>query len=66
MQLSYAQLPRRRVNVIDLKEVFQFVAPRVRDAAVKTAGQLNHLGIRYGLAGGSRLALMDTFEPHPM
>ena len=37
---------------MDLKEVFSFVAPRVRDAAVKTAGQLNHLGIRYALAGG--------------
>jgi len=37
---------------MDLKEVFQFVAPRVRDAALKTAGQLNHLGIRYALAGG--------------
>jgi hypothetical protein len=37
---------------MDLKEVFRFVAPRVRDAAVKTADQLNHLGIRYALAGG--------------
>jgi hypothetical protein len=37
---------------MDLKEVFRFVAPRVRDAALKTAGQLNHLGIRYALAGG--------------
>jgi len=37
---------------MDLKEVFQFVAPRVREAAVKTADQLNHLGIRYALAGG--------------
>lgn len=52
MQLSYAQIPRRRVNLMDLKEVFRFVAPRVREAAVKTADQLNHLGIRYALAGG--------------
>jgi hypothetical protein len=52
IQLSYAQIPRRRVSVMDLKEVFRFVAPRVRDAAVKTAGQLNLLGIRYALAGG--------------
>jgi len=37
---------------MDLKEVFRFVAPQVREAAVKTAGQLNHLGIRYALAGG--------------
>src|SRR5262247_1065793 len=52
MQLSYAQIPRRRVNLMDIKDTFRFVAPRVRDAAVKTAAQLNHLGIRYALAGG--------------
>src|SRR6185295_14908617 len=52
MQLSYAQTPRRPVKLMNLKEVFRFVAPRVRDAALKTAGQLNHLGIRYALAGG--------------
>jgi hypothetical protein len=37
---------------MDLKEVFRFVAPRVREAAVKTADQLNRLGIRHALAGG--------------
>ena len=37
---------------MDLTEVFRFVAPRIRDAAIKTAGQLNHLGIRYALARG--------------
>ncbi|MGH9762796.1 MAG: hypothetical protein ACREAC_18390 [Blastocatellia bacterium] len=37
---------------MDISEVFRFVAPRVRDAAVETASQLNHLGIRYALAGG--------------
>lgn len=52
MQLSYAQISRRRMNQMDLKEVFRFVAPRVRDAAIKTADQLNQLGIRYALAGG--------------
>jgi len=52
MQLSYAQIPRRRVNFMNLKDVFHFVAPKVRDAAVKAAAQLNHLGIRYALAGG--------------
>lgn len=52
MQLSYAQIPRRPGNIMDLKEVFRFVAPRVREAAVKTAAQLNDLGIRYALAGG--------------
>lgn len=52
MQRSYAQIPRRAVRVMDLKEVFRFVAPRVREAAVKSAAQLNDLGIRYALAGG--------------
>jgi len=52
MQLSYAQIPRRQVNYMDIKEAFRFVAPRVRDAALKTAAQLNHLGIRHALAGG--------------
>lgn len=52
MQLSYAQIPRRQVNHMDLKEVFRFIAPRVRDAARKSASQLNDLGIRYALAGG--------------
>jgi hypothetical protein len=52
MQLSYAQIPRRQVGHMDLKEVFRFVAPQVREAAVKTAGQLNHLDIRHALAGG--------------
>ncbi|HSB11794.1 MAG TPA: hypothetical protein VLM38_20055 [Blastocatellia bacterium] len=37
---------------MDLKEVFRFVSPRVRDAAIQTAGQLNQLGIRHALAGG--------------
>ena len=37
---------------MDLKEVFRFVSPHVRDAAVKAADQLNQLGIRYALAGG--------------
>ena len=40
------------MNQIDLKEVFRFVSPQVRDAAIKTADQLNQLGIRYALAGG--------------
>src|SRR5437667_12392602 len=52
MPLSYAQIPRRPVNGIDLQEVCQFVSPRVRDAAIKAADQLNQLGIRYALAGG--------------
>src|SRR5207247_9823625 len=52
MERSYAQIPRRHVNLMDLKEVFRFVAPRLRDAAIKSAAQLNDLGIRYALAGG--------------
>lgn len=51
-QFSYAQIPRRPVNIIDLEQIFQFVSPKVRDAAIKTAAQLEHLGIRYALAGG--------------
>lgn len=52
MHLSFAQLPRRQVNTMDLKDVFRFVAPRVRDAAIKTAAQLEQLDIRCALAGG--------------
>ena len=37
---------------MDIKEVFRFVSPQVRDAAIKTADQLNNLGIRHALAGG--------------
>ncbi|MFN7943974.1 MAG: hypothetical protein U0Z53_01260 [Blastocatellia bacterium] len=37
---------------MDLRDVFQFVAPRVREAVVKTADQLQQLGIRHALAGG--------------
>ena len=48
MQMSYAQTPRRQVNL----DIFRFVAPRVRDAAVKAATQLERLGIRHALAGG--------------
>jgi hypothetical protein len=50
--LSYAQIPRRQVNLVDLKDIFRFVAPNVRDAAIKSAAQLERLGIRYALAGG--------------
>ena len=51
-RLSYAQIPRRQVGLMDLKAVFRFVAPQVRDAAVKTAAQLEQIGVRYALAGG--------------
>ncbi len=37
---------------MDLKDTFRFVAPSVREAAQKTAAQLDHLGIRHALAGG--------------
>ena len=52
MQLSYAQTPRRQVNFMDIKDAFSFVAPKVRDAALKTAAQLKRLGIRHALVGG--------------
>ena len=52
MQFSYAQIPRRGVNTMDLQEIFRFVAPRVRNAALKSAAQLDLLNIRYALAGG--------------
>ena len=52
MQMSYAQIPRRQGNLVNLKEIFRFVAPRVREAAVKTAARLDQLGIRHALAGG--------------
>jgi hypothetical protein len=52
LQRSYAQIPRRRVGHMDIKEVFRFVSPEVRDAAIKTADQLQSLGIRHALAGG--------------
>lgn len=53
MQMSYAQIPRRRVNLMDIKDTFSFVAPKVRDAALKTSAQLTHLGIRHALAVGA-------------
>lgn len=52
MELSFAQIPRRRLNPMDLKEVFKFVSPRLRDAAITSANHLNQLGIRHALSGG--------------
>lgn len=52
MQLSYAQIPRRPVGFMDINDAFSFVAPRVRDAAIKAADQLGKLGIRHAIAGG--------------
>ncbi len=40
------------MNLMDLKETFRFVAPRVRDAAIKAAAQLERLGVRFALGGG--------------
>ena len=37
---------------MDLEAVFEFVAPRVRDAAKKAAAQLAFLGVRHALVGG--------------
>lgn len=50
--LSYARIPRRQVNLMDLKDTFRFVSPSIREAALKTSAQLHHLGIRHALAGG--------------
>lgn len=50
--LSYAQIPRHQVSHMDLKDVFRFVSPQVRNAAVNTAAQLERIGVRYALAGG--------------
>lgn len=52
MQLSYAQIPRRRINRMNIEDPVNFVAPKVGDAAIKTAAQLQQLGIRHALAGG--------------
>jgi hypothetical protein len=41
---------------MDLKAVFQFVSPQIRDAAIQTADQLSQRGIRYALAGGLAVA----------
>ena len=37
---------------MNLDDIFRFVAPAVRDAAVRTTAQLTQLGIRHALAGG--------------
>jgi hypothetical protein len=50
MHYSYAQTPRRQVNVMELKAVFQFVSPKVREAAMKTATHLTDLNIHHILA----------------
>ena len=52
MHWSYAQMPRRQVDFMDLSDVLNFVSPKVRDAAIKAANQLEQLGIRYALADG--------------
>lgn len=52
MHLSYAQLPRRKAGNMSAKEMFDFVAPGVRDAAFQAAAQLEELGIRFALVGG--------------
>ncbi|MDM8519998.1 hypothetical protein QUF64_08125 [Anaerolineales bacterium HSG6] len=37
---------------MDIKQIFSFVTPQMHDAVIKTATQLEHLGVRYALAGG--------------
>ena len=50
--LSYAQIPRRQVNIMNLQDVFRFVSPQVRNAAIQAAAQLERIGVRYALSGG--------------
>ena len=38
--------------MVDINDVLEFVAPKVRDAAIQGAAQLESLGIRHALAGG--------------
>ena len=52
LEFSYPRTFRRRLNTMNVKEVFRFVAPKVRDAAITASVQLNDLGIRHALAGG--------------
>lgn len=52
MQLSFAQLPRRRRVGADLGPVFEFVAPKIREAAIQVDAQLSALGVRHVLVGG--------------
>jgi hypothetical protein len=52
MHLSYAQIPRRQMNTMDLKEAYRFAAPQIREAVITASRQLTHLGIRHALAGG--------------
>lgn len=52
MQLSYAQLPRRRFGDVKLSRVFDHVSPAVGAAARAAADQLERLGIRHAFIGG--------------
>lgn len=52
MQRSFAQVFRRRLTLVELNSVFEFVAPKVRDATLKASAQLSHLGVRHALVGG--------------
>lgn len=37
---------------MDLNDIFRFVAPEVRTAAIQTSEQLKKIGVRHALAGG--------------
>ncbi len=52
MQFSYAQILRRPIDTMNLKDALDFVGGNVRDAAIAASSQLTHLGIRHALAGG--------------
>ena len=55
MELRISPGPVRHMNSMDMKEALRFAYPPVREAAVKAAEQLRHLGVRYALAGGLAL-----------
>lgn len=52
MHLSYAQIPLRHAGTMNIDDALSFVSPRVRDAAIRSAAQLELLGVRHALAGG--------------
>ena len=52
MHYSYPQLQEKRAGFMDINNALSFVAPKVRDAAIQGAAQLESLGLRHALAGG--------------
>src|SRR5262245_20260961 len=55
MELRIHPGPVRHMNNSGLESALRFANPPLREAAVKAAEQLRHLGIRHALAGGLAL-----------